>query len=191
MKIKLHDFFHGLSMCLLLTSLSVSSSARVVEDTILVDSTSTNQKQEQLGQQGLVRSFKTVPSGQESIIKPPTDFLATSEILCFNGLATFVPKRAVIRVPKTYSSRLVMDPEAQVKTWKEFYLANRGWITTLEVTRNQAEGNVPLAEAAQEQMSKSGNLTVATFQGNPISVLPLKVPASQPANTTNSKLSKP
>jgi hypothetical protein len=84
-----------------------------------------------------------------------------------------------------------LEPNAKIVSWADFFAANRGWISTVEVSRVQAEGNKPLAEESQKFMSTSRNLVVATYQGGPISVLPLKVPDEKskdaPAQTANSK----
>lgn len=69
-----------------------------------------------------------------------------------------------------------MQPGAKIVGWSDFFTANRGWITTVEVSRVQAEGNLAIAEETQERIGKSRNLVVATFMGGPISVLPLKEP---------------
>ena len=60
---------------------------------------------------------------------------------------------------------------------------NRGWITTVEVSRVQAEGNLAIAEETRERIGKSMNLVVATYMGGPISVLPLKEEAKTQAST--------
>jgi hypothetical protein len=71
--------------------------------------------------------------------------------------------------------------------WTEFLTLNRGWVTTVEVDRTQAEGNKMMAEEVTEQITKSTNLVVATYMGGPISVLPMK----EPANESQSKQTKP
>jgi uncharacterized protein YfbU (UPF0304 family) len=114
----------------------------------------------------------------------PTDILAESDIISFRGIATLVPKRAILQTPQTYAGYLKMEPGAKFVSWLEFYAANRGWITTVEVSREQAEGNVPMTEETQKFLSKSRNLVVATYKGGPISVLPLKVPAPETAMQT-------
>ncbi len=112
----------------------------------------------------------------------PPSLLAQSDIICFNGMATLVPKRAVIQIPKTMAGRLTYQRGSKLMGWAAFYALNRGWITTVEVTQPQAEGNSPLPEETQKKIVKSGNLIIATYQGGPISVLPPKVPVevSQP-----------
>ena len=106
----------------------------------------------------------------------PKDILSQSDIIAFNGLATLVPKCAILQIPKNYQNRIAMQPGAQIVSWADFYTANRGWITTVEVSRTQAEGSHALSDETRKQITKSGNLVVATFLGGPISVLPLKKP---------------
>ena len=87
-----------------------------------------------------------------------------------------MPKRALLGIPKNLADRLKFQPGSQIKSWADFYAQNRGWITTVEVSRIQAEGNKPMSEEFYKNIGKSTNLVVATYQGGPISVLPLKVP---------------
>ena len=133
---------------------------------------------------------KQVPTkGQDpSVINQPKSLISQSDTLCYNGAVTLVPKRAVLQTPKNLGDRLKYVPGAKLMTWSEFYALNRGWITTVEVTRLQAEGNHPLTAETKKQLVKSGNLIVATFQGGPISVLPLKVPVEKASSTTIPKL---
>ena len=106
----------------------------------------------------------------------PKNLLEQSDIICFGGVATLVPKRAILSAPVKLKERLTLQPGARIVGWADFYAANRGWITTVEVSRIQAEGNQPIAEKTQESIAKSTNLVVATYSGGPISVLPLKEP---------------
>jgi len=113
-----------------------------------------------------------------SMVNPPRDFISQSDILCFGGYATFVPKRAVIQKPQKLADRFALAKNCKIISWPAFMQLNRGWITTLEVSRSQAEGKMPFSEEVQKMMEKSTNVVVATYQGGPISVLPLQV---QPA----------
>jgi len=104
--------------------------------------------------------------------KPPS-LLARSEIISFGGVATLVPKRAIIHKPQSLVSRTGAFAQGdRLQSWREFYAANRGWITTMEVTRAQAEGKEPFSEEAAKSLEKSSAIVVATFSGDPISVLP-------------------
>ena len=132
---------------------------------------------------------KQAPSkgADPSTVNRPKDLISESDIICFNGVVALVPKRAILQTPKNLMDRLKYQKGAKLLSWGEFYALNRGWITTVEVSRTQAEGNTPLAPETQKQLVKSGNLIVATYQAGPISVLPLKVPEEKPAATTSPK----
>lgn len=112
---------------------------------------------------------------------PPKSLINESDIICFNGAVTLVPKRAILQIPKNFGDRFKYQPGSKLMSWADFYAINRGWITTIEVSRVQAEGNSPLGEETQKKMVKSGNLIVATYQAGPISVL---APKPSPAETT-------
>ncbi len=124
--------------------------------------------------------LKATTGPDPSKVNQPLDLISQSDIICFNGIATLVPKRAILHIPKNVADRLKFQPGSKIQSWESFYALNRGWITTVEVSRIQAEGNSPLAEDTQKHMVKGGNLVVATMKGGPISVLAPKAPA-QPA----------
>jgi hypothetical protein len=123
-----------------------------------------------------MKSLKTAVGADPSVVNRPKSIIAESDIVCFGGHATLVPKRAILVIPKNYADRIHFQTGAMLKGWSEFYANNRGWITTIEVSRLQAEGKDPIAAEIETKMVKSGNLVVATYLGGPISVLPLKVP---------------
>lgn len=95
-----------------------------------------------------------------------------SEFLSFQGIATMVPKGSVLHIPEFMKSRVGITDDARIVTWAEFIRANRGWITTHEVTRDQAEGRQEFSEAALNSISRSTNVVIATLSGGPITVLP-------------------
>lgn len=133
------------------------------------------------------RKLAQAKGADPSTVNRPKDLISESDTICFNGNVTLVPKQAVLQIPKNLADRLKYKPGAKLMSWAEFYTLNRGWITTQEVSRSQAEGNIPMDEAIQKQILKSGNLVIATYQAGPISVLPLK----KPAETTTANLPKP
>ena len=123
-----------------------------------------------------MKSLKTETGADPSVVNRPQDLISQSDVVCFGGYATLVPKRAILQIPKNFKDRIHIQPGIQIQSWSDFYAANRGWITAVEVSRVQAEGNKPISQETHKQMVKSGNLIVATYQGGPISVLPLKDP---------------
>lgn len=136
-----------------------------------------------------MRKLKPATGADPSLVNQPKDLIASSDILCFGGNATLVPKRAILTIPKNLAGRLTFQPGSRVLSWSEFFTQNRGWITTVEVSRVQAEGKEALPEELSTRIAKSSNLVVATYMGGPISVLPLKTPeeGKGPSETANLK----
>lgn len=104
------------------------------------------------------------------------DLIKDSIVISYRGNLTLVPKRAVLHLPEELSDRIGVKDGLQVKNWRDFYQVNRGWIRTMEVTRDQALGHAPFNEEVTEAIKTSSSLVVATYKGGPISVLPLKKP---------------
>lgn len=128
-----------------------------------------------------------IPSEGEdpSVKNKPQDLISSSDAISFNGLTTLVPKRAIIQLPETYADRINNHtPGNKVVGWVEFLTVNRGWVTTVEVSRAQAEGRERLAEELSENLAKSRNLIVATYSSGPISMLPPKE-KQEPETQTN------
>lgn len=112
--------------------------------------------------------------GEDPAKNLPPDLLSQSDFICYGGIATLVPKRAILAVPKALEDRTRLEAQFRIVGWAEFYAMNRAWITTVDVTRQQAEGNVALSEDTYESLKESRTLVVATYKGGPISILPLK-----------------
>ena len=123
----------------------------------------------------------------------PKSIIERSEILNSSGVVTLVPKRAVIHIPPSLSGTLGWPQGAKLVRWEEFFRNNRSWIRTVEVTRSQAEGLSPLPQSVIESFAKSSQLIVATYQGGPISVMPLQAAAepSPEASETQATPSNP
>ncbi len=122
-------------------------------------------------------------------VNQPESLMSRSDVIKFGGYATLVPKRAILHIPVELKDRMGISDDVRLMPWPQFYVANRGWITTYEVSRSQAAGQEPLGEEILKQMEKGANLIVATYKSGPISVLPLKVPeepegTEKPEDTT-------
>ncbi|MDF1659918.1 MAG: hypothetical protein P1U58_20050 [Verrucomicrobiales bacterium] len=109
-----------------------------------------------------------------SLANSERDLIKTSTVFSFRGFLTLVPKRAVLSLPENYKSRLSVTKGAKVQTFRDFYQSNRGWIRTMEVSREQALGHVPFEEATALAIAESSQVVIATYKGGPISVLPLQ-----------------
>ncbi len=133
-----------------------------------------------------MKKREAVAGEDPSKVNRPVNLLEQSDIISFRGLATLVPKQAILAVPPRYKQLLAAQPGDRFVGWADFYARNRGWITTVEVSRIQAEGNQEIPQETREQIGKSTNLVVATYQSGPISVLPLKK-AEPPVETVATK----
>ncbi len=142
--------------------------------------------QRQASQLDPMKSMAPTKPVDPATLNCPKDLLSQSDILCFGGIATLVPKHAIMQIPENFADRLKIAAAAQIVGWADFFAANRGWITTVEISRVQAEGKEPVAEDTRKLLAKSSNLVVATYQGGPISLLPPKAaPAATPPLATN------
>lgn len=133
---------------------------------------------------------KLQPSqGEDPAKNLPPDLLSQSDFICFGGVATLVPKRAILAVPKALEDRTRLEAQFRIVGWLEFYAANRAWITTVDVTRQQAEGQVPLSEETYESLKETKTLVIATYKGGPISVIRAK--QGTPENEASAATEKP
>ncbi|MGB6222690.1 hypothetical protein [Haloferula sp.] len=119
-----------------------------------------------------MKNLEAVEGEDPSKVNIPVSILEQSDIISFGGFATLVPKQAIISAPAQFEKYLELKPGTKIIGWLDFYAKNRGWITTVEVSREQAQGYEAIAEATRERISKSANLVVATLMGGPISVFP-------------------
>lgn len=156
--------------------------ARVMRDSVTHEQLSLSLRT--AGQNDPMRKLAMSRGPDPSKVNQPEDLLSQSDMISFGGYATLVPKRAIIHIPAALAGRIKMEPGHKIQSWAEFYSLNRGWISTVEVNRPQAEGNLPLPEEISTRIGKSSNLTVATYKGAPISMLPQKVAVETPAETT-------
>lgn len=148
-------------------------------------------KLRQASQEKPMARMKSRTGADPSKSNRPESLLATSDILCFGEMAVLVPKRAILQSPPKLADRLKLQPGVSFASWADFYAANRGWITTVEVTRTQAEGKEPVPMMAEDHIKKSSNLIVAVYLGGPISVLPPAAPPATPATEITSNIKRP
>lgn len=94
-----------------------------------------------------------------------------STLLASKGLWTPVPKGTVIYTPKHLKSKIVSQPKGKISDWKQFFYKNRGWIHLHPVTIAQARGSQIKPELIKAYQSM-GKMVIATYQKNPISVMP-------------------
>jgi len=96
--------------------------------------------------------------------------LEMSTVLQSGQEFALLPKGSVIWCPPGHQANMVSSPSGKFTEWLTFFSANRGWITTLEVTQDQVSGKHPLPSETLDRLRKGNLLVVATFQGGPISM---------------------
>jgi hypothetical protein len=174
------------TLVMAVVSLSAAAHAQQADRTIrkaLTDEQFQEQKQELKRQEeerlAKVSAQQVSLEQDPSKVNKPAGLLAQSEVLNYGGFATLVPKRAILHLPKALQTRTGLGSDDKIQGWQEFYLNNRGWISTMEVSRKQAQGKEPLSEESLKIIGESSSIIVATCYGNPISVLPLQTPPPQ------------
>jgi hypothetical protein len=98
------------------------------------------------------------------------DLIAQSTLLRFGEYWTLVPKGAVIHLPALLKDRVIEQPEGQYLPWLDFLGANRGWLSTAEVTLEQASGELPIDPAKIAFWTRQDKVMVAVYQRGPISI---------------------
>jgi hypothetical protein len=161
--------------------LLVTASAAFAEPSVVMRDAATNEQlmhAMQTSQQADPMKNLQVSKLEDPSLNQPKDLISQSDFISISGSATLVPKHAIVKVPAAYADRISIPEGASILGWADFFAANRRWITTLEITPEQAEGKEPLSAESADLISKSSNLIVATYKGGPISLLPPK-PAAE------------
>ncbi len=119
---------------------------------------------------------KPQPSSTK-VERPAEQSIIMQSVILHDGQNwTIVPKGAVIFTPEALKARMDVKPVGALLAWKDFLAKNFGWITTNEVTFDQAAGNDPLPAARVAFWAKQDKIVVAVHQNGPISVNVAKTP---------------
>ena len=105
------------------------------------------------------------------------DLIAESTVLNHAGVMTLVPKRAVLHLPEALKSRVGIRDGSELLPWAKFLERNRSWIHAEPVSRERALGKMRFSPEETQALRSSGKVSIATYEGGPISVLPAAFPA--------------
>lgn len=83
---------------------------------------------------------------------------------------TLVPRGAVIFVPDRMKARVDAKPVGRLLPWADFLFTNLSWITTQEITFDQAAGNETIPMKRAGFWTNQDKIVVAVHQHGPISV---------------------
>jgi len=111
-------------------------------------------------------------SGQEVKTTSPLSHttMDQSSILHDGTHWTMVPKGALIHLPAEIKDRSNVKPVGTLLPWKDFLAKNQQWITTSEVTFDQAVGNEELPAECAGSLANQGKVVVAVHRNDPASV---------------------
>lgn len=109
--------------------------------------------------------------GEAKVVRPvnPT-IIGHSTILHDGKNWTLVPKGALAFLPEILKSKVNTKPVGTLLPWTEFLSKNHDWITTCEVTFDEAAGNKEIPAGKAESWTKQGKAVITVHQGGPISV---------------------
>ncbi len=96
--------------------------------------------------------------------------LDRSDALAHSGLATLLPKGAVLFVPEAMAGRASLAEGTVLVDWREFYRSNSHWLLPWNVRLAQAIGEEPLDLGQLERLKRMGKVVVATCFDQPISL---------------------
>lgn len=120
--------------------------------------------------EAMERSQRLQPSAPVSDQSHPSQasILDTSVILTSGRNWTFVPKGAVLVIPEAYQAQVDKEPQGGFLHFNDFLNRNRGWLTTLSVSLEQARGKAPVKEETREALIKGGRVVVTVCKGGPV-----------------------
>ncbi len=169
---------------LLLCAALVTTSAFAAEP-VLVRPSAEAIAQLQQGNQPM-NSIQQTADGKPAVApqKEEQSIIRQSVILHDGKNWTLVPKGAVVHLPVALKNRVDVKPVGRLLPFTEFITQNRSWITTNEVTFDQAAGNESLPAERAEFWSKQDKIVIATHQSGPISVQVKTAPATPPPTIT-------
>ncbi|RPJ34237.1 MAG: hypothetical protein EHM17_07365 [Verrucomicrobiaceae bacterium] len=115
--------------------------------------------------------------GEAKVGRPAGQSIINQSTVLHDGTRwTIIPDGAVLFVPEQMKARVGAEPSGQLLGWTEFLTANRGWLTTCEVSFDQATGKESLPAERCGFWAKQDKIVVAVHQRGPISFRGNKTP---------------
>ena len=109
--------------------------------------------------------------GDAKVARPQNQSIVKQSTILSDGKSwTLVPKGALVHVPERLKPRVDNPPAGQLLPWLDFLAMNRAWVTTNEVTFQQAKGDEPIPAECTTAWAKQDKVVVAVHHGGPISV---------------------
>jgi hypothetical protein len=150
---------------LILCALATSAFAQPIVPRI------TPQELAKLQQTSPMRQLEKPAANEAAVARPDNQSIIKQSMILHDGKNwTLVPKGAVIFLPAALKAKVDAKPVGTLLPFTEFLTANRAWITTNEVTFDQAAGTQPLPSERVAFWAKQDKIVIAVHQSGPISV---------------------
>lgn len=124
-----------------------------------------------LQQDSPMKLLQSPPKEGAKIHRPEDQSIIKQSVILQDGTHwTLVPKGAVIYLPQAMKSRVDAKPDGTLLAWPDFLARNQAWITTHDISFDQATGNKPLQTESVAFWPKQNKVVIAVHQKGPISV---------------------
>jgi len=110
-------------------------------------------------------------AGEAKVVRPDQpSIIRQSTILHYGKNWTIVPKGSVAFLPGGLKSRVDAVPSGTLLSWVDFLTINRSWLSTCEITANQATGTDPIPAERTTFWAQQDKVIIAVHQGGPITL---------------------
>jgi hypothetical protein len=109
--------------------------------------------------------------GEAKVVRPLNQSIIKQSTILSDGKNwTLIPNGAVLFLPESMKNRVHAKPVGTLLAWNDFLAQNHTWISTQEVSFDQAAGNEAIPSEHSETLRKQRRVVVAVHQQGPISV---------------------
>ena len=109
--------------------------------------------------------------GESKVTRPLNQSIIKESTILHDGKNwTLVPNGAMVFLPDSMKDRVNTKPIGTLLPWNDFLTKNRSWITTNDVSFDQAAGNEEIPAERSAFWVKQQKIVIAVHQNGPISV---------------------
>ncbi len=113
----------------------------------------------------------TTDPAQTPVNRPAESSIVKQSVILHDGTNwTMIPAGAVIHLPEALKEKLNARPVGKLLPWSDFLAKNKSWITTSEVTFDQAAGNLPLPVKEAASLANHAKIVIAVLKNGPTAV---------------------
>ena len=110
------------------------------------------------------------PAAAQAKPPEPASNVKQSVVLHDGKNWTLIPTGSVVFIPDTLKIHVNARPVGTLLAWADFLVKNRSWVTTYDVSFDQAAGNQPIPAERLTFWSRQDKIVVTVHQSGPIPV---------------------